>query len=67
MEEGLSMAGPDQLKQLQDLGVDIPEEILEMDINGLLEEAQSKMDGKVDMDLKAPYLMEFCPQHGLPP
>ena len=38
-----------------------------MDINGLLEEAQSKMDGKVDMDLKAPYLMEFCPQHGLPP
>ncbi|HPF10799.1 MAG TPA: DUF1565 domain-containing protein [Flavobacteriaceae bacterium] len=54
MEEGLSMAGPDQLKQLQDLGVDIPEEILEMDINGLLEEAQSKMDGKVDMDLKAP-------------
>lgn len=53
-QEGMKAASPGNLQQLKDMGYDIPDEIMNMDINAMIDEAQSKLDGKVDMDLRAP-------------
>ncbi|KAA3618226.1 MAG: hypothetical protein DWP94_14625 [Flavobacterium sp.] len=56
LEESKAMASPQMLNELKDMGYDIPEEILNMDIDAMLEKAQAGANGKIDIDLEAPLL-----------
>ncbi|MEZ4858699.1 MAG: hypothetical protein R2781_07800 [Flavobacteriaceae bacterium] len=54
LEENKKLADPKMLKQLKSMGYDIPEEVMNMDIDAMIKEAQSKADGKIDIDLNEP-------------
>lgn len=54
LQENKKMADPKMLAQIKAMGYDIPDEIMNMDIDGLIAEAQSMAQGKVDIDLNEP-------------
>ncbi|MEM6725382.1 MAG: hypothetical protein AAF598_15180 [Bacteroidota bacterium] len=54
VQESMAAASPDNLQQLKDMGFDIPDEILKMDLEAMMNDAQKEIDGKVDLDIQAP-------------
>lgn len=51
LQENKKLADPKMLNHLKSMGYDIPEEVMNMDIDAMIREAQSKAEGKIDIDL----------------
>lgn len=54
LEETKKMASPELLGELKNMGYDIPDEMMNMDIDAMIKKAQAQADGKIDIDLEAP-------------
>ncbi len=54
LEESKNMADPKMMEQLKSMGYNIPDEILNMDLDAMINEIQSKADGKIDINLNEP-------------
>lgn len=54
--ESMAAASPEMFESLKNAGFEIPESIRNMNIDSIMNDAQQKMDGKVDIDIKAPLL-----------
>ncbi|MGF1556489.1 hypothetical protein [Paucihalobacter sp.] len=54
LEESKKMADPKMMEQLKSMGYNIPDEILNMNIDAIIAEVQSKAEGKIDIDINEP-------------